>query len=121
MSSLANFFSMSLEIKFRAIRNVDQEVQTWLTEMQETAKLLENLMSAIRSLESCKQDREILHITLQLMAADFSEIAAHMKETQVLDADIEAIRSLLHRTGDLVDGVSSVGVNLVQAAEKIVK
>jgi hypothetical protein len=110
---------MSLKIILRPSRDFEFEVKAWLTESEATVELLKNLQSAMSSLESLEFDREVMNMTLQLMAADFSTIAAKVKDAEVFDAQVEDIRSLVHRTSDMIDGVVAIGGKVKEATQKI--
>lgn len=110
---------MSVQIILRPSRDFEFEVKAWLTESEATVELLKNLQSVMSSLESLEFDREVMNMTLQLMAEDFSTIAAKVKDTEVFDAQVEDIRSLVHRTSDVLDGVVAIGAKVREASQKI--
>lgn len=110
---------MSLQIIFRPARNFNDELNAWLDEYEKTATLLRALNSAMDSLQSLEADREVMNMTLQLMATDFSTIAAKVKGNTGIDDEILDIRNLLHRTSDIVDGFVTIGIKVKEATEKI--
>lgn len=108
---------MSLQIIFRPARNVRKEVSVWLEESRKTILILKELASAVGSLEALQEDRVVMNLTAQLMAADFTAFAEKLKGGN--PEDLTEISNLLLRTSDMLGNIVGMGVKVDEIAQKV--